>query len=432
MNNTHITQFIRTASVIAIATPVLYAAPDANSLAAKEVELARREAAVARREKSLDILKKVRPTNAKSAGIDVQTFLGRKGSAKYLDRAASLLEGELLGMTPNEAIERISDELKSRPTANGNRAQLKRVQGDIISETNPNRTAYDEFIDTLENNLRVRNDIKEIGKDLAEDAPARFAWTKSDGSPSYYTVDAAVLFTPRWLDSEKMRMCKEGCSKVPGWIGDWKLTPGYEAHISTKAGESVNQIAWRLPFTISHHWEPGMGMGSAKAVEAPSITAWTLTGTPAYVTDRVGSTRTWGADLGLSLKIPKLHVNLDRPTAHKSFPWLKSNFEHLVGMSFRTYEQGADVTGNSKDYGQFTATAKLTTEFFEKVAITNEYTGTVDVWGEGQSHHYFESNLIYKIDEREHFSVGITYLNGEAEPTFERVETVTVWLGVGF
>jgi hypothetical protein len=95
----------------------------------------------------------------------------------------------------------------------------------------------DLFTTFMENNFRIRNSGELISGDPVSDEPAKFSWTNPRGEHSFYTVDAAVLYTPSWLDWQwdKVEAGKVEVAEAQ-WLPGGRLRPAFEAHISTQDG----------------------------------------------------------------------------------------------------------------------------------------------------------------------------------------------------
>ena len=294
------------------------------------------------------------------------------------------------------------------------------------------------FISFLENNFRIRDDSAGISGDAVADDPAKLAWTRSRGEDSFYTVDAAVLFTPAWLDWqwEKLETEEGENEELQGWVGGARIRPAFEAHVSSQQGASRNQLTYSGLIQGRLKWFPG-GHDNVRTEallpeRLPFFSAHYFELAPLYITDREASVRTWGLDMKYEPSVPFLNLNHDvaRPLFHLS--WLEGSMKGSIGLAIRTYEQGNPIAAANADYGEFVAAYEGAVVLFHKLTLRAKYAAASDLWGDMKSHDLFEGSAELLLDERNHFTVGLTYVCGEEEPTFAKVDSLTAWVGVKF
>lgn len=294
------------------------------------------------------------------------------------------------------------------------------------------------IISFLENNFRIRDDSAGISGDAAADDPAKFAWTHSRGEKSFYSVDAAVLFTPAWLDWQwdKLETGAKENEELRGWVTGGRIRPAFEAHVSTQEGASRNQLTYSGLIQGRYKWFPG-GHDNVRTEallpeRLPLFSAHYFELASLYVTDRVASVRTWGVDVKYEPSVPFLNLNHDVPRPLFHLPWLEGSMKASLGLSMRKYEQGNPVAAADADYGEFVVSYQGKVVLFQRLTLRATYSAASDLWGDMKSHDLFEGSAELLLDERNHFTVGMSYVCGEEEPTFKKVDSFTAWVGVKF
>ena len=249
-------------------------------------------------------------------------------------------------------------------------------------------------------------------------------------------MDAAVLFTPAWLDWQWDKVETGEISLPEGFHAGGRIRPAFEAHVSTKEGASRNQLRYSALIQGRYKWFPGGPANVRTEVlsseDLPIFSAHYLELAPVYVTDRVASVRTWGIDVKYEPSIPFLNLNHDVPRRLFRLPWLEGSMAGRVGFSARKFEQGSVMRSPDGDYGEATAGYEARIVLFKRLTLTANYSVASDLWGDIQSHDLFEGSAELLLDERNHFTVGASYVYGEEEPTFEKVDAITGWVGIKF
>lgn len=294
----------------------------------------------------------------------------------------------------------------------------------------------------VENNFRIRDDMEGVTGEAADDGPAKFSYTHPKAQSSYYSIDAAILFTPSWLDWnwEKMETNKipgQELRDIRGWVTAARVWPAFEAHVSTKEGSTRNQLKYAALIQGRSKYFPGGNDNfrtETRGVEKslPFVSAFNFEISPTYVTDRVAAVKSWGLDAVFEPSVPFFNLNYDGARPLFGLRWLEGEAKGRFGVSLRSYEQGNPVPGADDNYGVFIAGLKGKLVFFQRLTVSASYATASDLWGDMKSHDLFEGSAELLVDERNHFSVGMSYIHGEEEPTFERVDTVTGWVGVRF
>jgi hypothetical protein len=150
------------------------------------------------------------------------------------------------------------------------------------------------------------------------------------------------------------------------------------------------------------------------------------------MTDRVASVRTWGLDIRYEPSVSFLNLNHDvaRPLFH--LRWLEGSMKGSLGFAMRKYEQGNPITTADAEYGEFVASYQGEVVLFHRLALRAKYSAAAEIWGDMKSHDLFEGSAELLLDERNHFTIGMSYVYGNEEPTFKRVDSITGWVGVKF
>lgn len=294
----------------------------------------------------------------------------------------------------------------------------------------------DPVISFLENNFRIRDDSAGISGDAVADEPAKFSWTHARGESSYYSIDAAVLFTPAWLDWHWDKVETGENDELQGWVVGGRIRPAFEAHVSTQEGANRNQLTYSALIQGRYKWFPGghdnVRTEALNPERLPFLSAHYFELSPVYVTDRVASVRTWGMDLRYEPSIPFLNLNHDAARRLFGLPWLEGSMKGSVGFAFRKYERGSPMATADADYGELVAAYEGEVVLFRRLTLRAKYGAASDLWGDMKSHDLFEGSAEVLLDERNHFTVGVSYIYGEEEPTFAKVDSITAWVGVKF
>jgi len=327
------------------------------------------------------------------------------------------------------------------------RAVAYRVLGDLETESvilgegdkvrPPSSSWLDRVSVVLENSVRIRDDSKQINGAPVADEPAKLAWVKPRGENSYYTIDAAILWTPAFLDWEWRKFDDEQRAPSGQPLSSWefagRIRPSFEAHISTQTGANRNQLAYAVPFEGKAFRFPGAPQrAGGEIVDGPPFTGHSLAVTPTYVTDRSASIRTWGVDVDYEPSMPALHLNGDAPSAVFGSKKFLVGTTARAGFTWRSIEAGAGPLSTGMDYSQLRVEAGITVVLGERLTLTSKYVGLTNLSGEGDNHTFLETSAQLKLDKRDHFTVGVSYFKGEEEPTYEEVNTLTAWVGVKF
>lgn len=314
--------------------------------------------------------------------------------------------------------------------------RILKTEGAPIGSAPP---VSDPFTTFMENNFRIRKTGELISGDPVSDEPAKFSWTDPRGQSSFYSVDAAILYTPSWLDWQwdKVEAGKVEVSEEQ-WLPGGRLRPAFEAHISTQDGASRNQLKYSALFQGRYKYFPGNEYNARPEAlppgDLPFFSAHYIEIAPVYVTDREASVRTWGCDFRYEPSIPWLNLNHDvsRKVPLFNQKWLEGRMTGAVGFNFRQYEQGTPAAVRSDNYGGFMARYSGELVFFHKLTLTASYNAEAYVWGDIANHDFFELDAQLLLDDKNHYTVGMSYLNGEQEPTFTKVDTFTAWVGLKF
>ena len=265
--------------------------------------------------------------------------------------------------------------------------------------------------------------------------PAKLSWTKAKGEPSFYQLDAAVLWQPTFLTSG---------TTIGSKSLSWFIRPSFEAHVSTETGASQDQLTYRVPLTLNlTHGGAGMlaGMDTPGATPAKRfITVHTLLVSPTYQTDRHNATRTLEAEIFYTPTIPSLAMGVRQPLFGTD--WLHLLWRPYAGVELGEYLERDATTklALERSVSRFVARAEAEVLFGERFAVTGSYVLRRELQDAERTFHYGEVSGILLLDtvlpaseeEQPHFTAGVTYKRGQDAPEFEDVDVVTAWLGVRF
>jgi hypothetical protein len=301
--------------------------------------------------------------------------------------------------------------------------------------------AKNEFsLKTLEDYISIRKSFLSADD---EKEPANFSWTRSAGAPSFYSVDLAILLKGFSNDRQST-----GFSFLGGRtnLGDykvrWKIEPTFEAHISTEETNAQDSMSARLPITLS--WYP-------HSLDT-KIKEWFLTVSPVYEFDRLKNNETIGGDAFLTANIPSIGVGeflwlTGRPTPHfKPNDGLVFHWRPFIGFEggHVIKAEAGTVLSEENEYARFSAkvhgelawvhkhTEKEQVSYQNKLVIAVDYYLRQDFTDSESTHNYVELSPTLYLDDSEHFSMGLTYKNGQTTPQFSNVDELTLWLGVKF
>ena len=265
--------------------------------------------------------------------------------------------------------------------------------------------------------------------------PAKLSWTKAKGQPSFYQLDAAVLWQPTFLTSG---------TTIGSKSLSWFIRPSFEAHVSTETGASQDQLTYRVPFTLNlTHGGAEMLAGMDTPGATPPkrfITVHTLLASPTYQTDRHNATRSMAAEVFYTPTIPSLAMGVRQPLFGTD--WLHLLWRPYAGVELGEYlERDATTTlALERSVSRFVARAEAELLIGERLALTGSYVLRRELQDAERTFHYGEVSGVLLLDrilpeseeEQPHFTAGVTYKRGQDAPEFEDVDVVTAWLGVRF
>ena len=265
--------------------------------------------------------------------------------------------------------------------------------------------------------------------------PAKLSWTKAKAEPSFYQLDAAVLWQPAFLSSGTTIGMKSL---------SWFIRPSFEAHVSTESGAAQNQLTYRVPFTLNlTHGGQGMLAGMDTPGTSPPnrfVTVHTLVVSPTYQTDRRDATRAMEAEIFYTPTIPSLALGIRQPLFGTD--WLHLLWRPYVGVELGEYLERNATTqlALERSVSRFVTRAEAELLIGERFAITGSYVLRHELSGIERTFHYGEVSAVIMLDtvlsesddEQPHFTAGVTYKRGQDAPEFVDVDVVTAWLGVRF
>lgn len=288
----------------------------------------------------------------------------------------------------------------------------------------------------VEGNFHLRDQLEGITGEAVSDNPAKFAWTHSKGHEDHYTIDAALLLIPSWLNRQWDELETGHFTDKDVWKFGWRIRPAFEAHVSTQEQAARNEMKYTILFEGREKFFPG-GESNVRTIalpqdQLPFISVHHFALAPVYVTDRVASVRSWGMDAMYEPSIPLLNLNHDNARPLFGLRWLEGAMKGGMGFAFREYDQGRPSAMHNDDYGLFTGHISVELTLFHRVKFSGQYHANSDLWGDMRSHDLFQANAEVLLDPQSYFTVGFTYICGESEPTFEKVDSFTAWVGVKF
>jgi hypothetical protein len=319
---------------------------------------------------------------------------------------------------------------------------VRRARGDLqtlkpdIPEALPE--TFDPITTFFESNFRVRDEMEGIAGEAVSDNPAKFTWTHSKGQDDFYTINLAVLYTPSWLNWrwDRLETDKPENRELHDWIFGGRIRPAFEAHVSTQTGAARDELKYAILFEGRIKYFPGEEANirtiALPAEDLPLISVHHFALAPVYVTDRVASVRSWGLDALYEPSVPYLNLNHDNSRRLLGLSWLEGSMKGSLGLAFREYDQGKPVAMHDNDYGLFVGHIEIALTVFGRLKLSADYSANTDLWGNMKSHDLFQGSAEVMVDKKNHFTVGATYVHGEEEPMFEKVDSITAWVGVKF
>lgn len=320
---------------------------------------------------------------------------------------------------------------------------VKEAPNKAAAEPTPSPENQSKFLQFIQNNFEIREtfftaDQKAsdlLGtdptalKDTASTNPARFSWTRTASSGSFYQIDAAVLWKPSFLDH-------------PPRAGlDWLVQPNFEAHVSTKEGSAQDQLTYRVPVVLNYTPIDIIGMDTLGATPAPRfITTHRFVVSPIYQTNRDNGTRTLQAEFYYTPTIPSLAIGIRQPLFRNNniqFLW-----RPYVGFELGDYldRDATTLMLVSSSISRFVFRGQGELLLGDRLTITGAFVHRTELNGDNRSFNYGELSGVVAMDptrtfkskESPHFTAGITYKRGRDAPDFDNGNEITGWVGVQF
>jgi hypothetical protein len=320
---------------------------------------------------------------------------------------------------------------------------VEKVPPKPAAEPTPSQENQSKFLQFIQDNFEIRETFFTAGqkandllgtdptslKDSASTNPARISWTRTASSGSFYQVDAAVLWKPKFLDH-------------PPQAGlDWLVQPNFEAHISTKEGSAQDQLTYRVPVVLNYTPINLIGMDTSGATPAPRfITTHRFVLSPIYQTNRKDNTRTLQAELYYTPTIPSLASGIRQPLFGSNtiqFLW-----RPYIGFEFGDYVNRDAITQMlvPSSISRFVFRGQGELMLGDRFTITGSFIHRTELNGDNRSLDYGELSGVVALDptrtfnskDPPHFTAGVTYKRGKDAPDFDNGNETTAWVGVQF
>lgn len=272
----------------------------------------------------------------------------------------------------------------------------------------------DFFTRIFQDKLHVRNSSLEVkGAQL----PAQFSWTHTEDSGDAFQTDAAVSY-----DCAAWKLSPDG-----HWILYAK--PAVEAHTSTLTTATRDSISAKVPMELVY------GLGEEQYVDPHYLMKSLLISVaPTFETDRKTDTTSYGADIFLAPTVPSLGIG-----APLRIGFVYPSWQPYIGLESGYVTKSVGGLRSDSDFERFALKLHgqiFITNYFEVAA---DYSHRTFLRSGPFSHssqvsfNYVEASAIFWLDPiDQHFSLGITYKNGEAAPKFAMVDSITAFIGIKF
>lgn len=354
-------------------------------------------------------------------GIAVSFSLGSTGDAAEFEDYDTDRDG------------RISKAEFAAQTKRPSTASVPLKKEDAVAAEQPKKAEELSLIGWLERDFQIRQSFFTPKESVN---PAKFSWTKAKGTPSFYQLDAAVLWQPSFLSSGQVL----GSGSL-----SWFVSPSFEAHVSTATGGAQDQLSYRVPITLNY--VPG-GASILDEMDNPGavpgkghfITVHTFLASPTYQTDRHDNTRSIAAEIFYTPTIPDLSIGVRRSlfgTDSVQLLW-----RPYVGFELGDYLERNATTSvlTEREVSRFVARAEADLQLGRRFSLVGSYISRTELNGERRTFHYGEVSAVFVLDtalpeseaKQPHFTTGVTYKRGQDAPKFGDVDVFTAWIGVRF
>jgi hypothetical protein len=273
----------------------------------------------------------------------------------------------------------------------------------------------------------------------ADPGPAQFNWTHSAGAADVFTIDAAASYT---YELQSLRD-----KELLGYYPTAKIIPSFEAHTSTSVTATQDSLKAKLDFQFA--------LNSKDENENDLFQLQALSIAPAYETDRVKATETYGADIfytpllkrvpGMTALYPLNFWHQQTPVttpeeamqiAYPGFTWSPS-----IGFEVGHATMGdVAVYGSDADYARFVAKLKLDIYLIPQFDLSLSYAGRVFLTGDNRAFSFFDvAPILYlgpsadvQDPKKIHFAIGLDFKDGETTPNFKHVDSLSAFIGIKF
>ncbi len=332
----------------------------------------------------------------------------------------------------------------------------RQIAARLVQDVTPKSEALtwdDELTKWLKDNFSIRSS-SEFFENAQFGHPAKISWTKSKGQKSFYTIDAAVLWRPdvlrkNWItinedDPANPSVEHTQHTQFMGGHLHWQIAPSFEAHVSTEVGASKDQLRYAAETAL--RWDTPSGIkdelnaAAGKFEQMPlRVSAVNINLSPEYVTDRGNHIQTTGGILTIAPVVPRLGINTLFPIAlfgSKDWSWLlqaRAGFKAIeVEEGEKLLATGLRQAAVDRSNGAFTADVGAALNWKDRVELSGTINHYMEAYGNLGTHTFYEVSAAFQLDPASHYTAGITYSRGEAQPKFTEIDTVTAWFGLEF
>jgi hypothetical protein len=277
--------------------------------------------------------------------------------------------------------------------------------------------------------------------------PAQFNWTRSAGSRSLFSVDAAISYSLSYHDLFPPRD-----DKLSHYLFDYYLTPSFEAHTATDPKNKQDSLQAKLQLQIAM-------APNTRSNEYVESKAWfadqIFSIAPSYQRDTVKKIEAYGGEIFYT-PIP----NIPGFKVYKSLNFWRKDAGMIprteverelqycpeflilpaVGIETGYYANGLNALppGLDKDYTRLTAKLHLDFYITPQFDIATDYVHRTFLVGGGKSFDYVEVSPVLYLDptqddpSKQHFALGMSFKYGKTTPQFQEVRSISAWFGVKF
>ena len=245
--------------------------------------------------------------------------------------------------------------------------------------------------------------------------PAKLAWTLSKGK-STYNFDGALSYAGNGMLVAHWGSLNES-------ISDIFWSPTVEAHVSSDTNANIDSVSFGIPVEYIR----------VRTAARTFITAHDISLTPYFETDSGFGAKTFNIRPMYSPTIPALAMGVGMGTnigtVDVSFNW-RPNIGFEVGRVLDDDNKPALVGKNT--YTRFVLDVQAQIDISGRFVLNGKLAYRRFLDGDDHDYVYGEISPVFFLDQRQHFSLGVTLKSGKTTPTFKNVESVNLWVGLKF